>query len=273
MAFARLLSFAVSTVAGAALWFVGTERVERDLLFLAAFLAGTCLFAVRPLRLAAGRDSARLAPCLPVLSAFALGASWGFALASFLAGFGVLLAGPAGDLFSRGSGRQAVRKSPAFRLLLAGFLLAAFAGLAFFAPLSPTFVLAGFCFSLGTFALSLWSSLSNDSEAGGRRSFSPVPILGRQGLPLNFAWAMLPFALVAMALAFRLLLPAFAGKRLPELACALSPMLVVLPALLAWGNRGLRKPETKVRLFSVDGGGKGSGGRRRNFRTGSRGRD
>jgi len=254
MAFARLLSFAVSTVAGAGLWFAGTESIGRALFFLAMFLASSALFAIRPIRLASGPDSARLAPCLPVLSAFALGGSWGFALASFLAGLGVLLAAPVSGIFSPPS--MPVRKRPAFRLLLGTALLSGFGILAFLGPLSPAFILAAFILSLGTFALSLWGSLDRDPEIGGRRSFLPVPILGREGPPLNFAWAMLPFALVSMALAFRLLLPTFADKRLPELACALSPMLFVLPAFLAWGTRSRRKSEAGVKLFSVDRAGK-----------------
>ena len=255
MSFARILSFAVSLLAAAGLWIMAAGTGEPVFLSLPLFLAAAGLFAARPLRKALGADAFCLAPCLPVLSPFAQGGAAGLALAALLAGFGVLLSELRLDAFPCRPGRPAFgqgrrkRGTLAARRLVSLALLVFYGGAAFFSPLSAAFCLAAFALFLLVCALSLWAS--GGSAAGARRRFSPVRIISRGDFEFGFAWAMLPFALAALALAFVGFARPAGRDELPGLFAALSPLLFVLPSLVLWGRRGERA-EVDEAFFSRD---------------------
>ncbi|MCL2762036.1 MAG: hypothetical protein FWD36_02360 [Treponema sp.] len=170
---------------------------------LALFCFAACTFFImRPLRLELKPHLTSLIPCLPLLAPLALGGAVGFALASLLAGFAVLLAG---NWFES-------RRRYVLPKLLAFFLLLFCGVLAFFSGLSPVFTLVVIILFCSVLFFSLWNVSRKTAIADrfdrfiasvfspGHRRFSPVPILVRRSSGFCFSWVMLPFAAAALVL-------------------------------------------------------------------------
>ncbi|MDR2923746.1 MAG: hypothetical protein LBU85_10470 [Treponema sp.] len=180
----------------------------RDIVLpLTAFCLTACVFFVIPVlrrRLGSG-----LLPCLLALSPLAFGLASGFALAALLAGFAALLAGPGRNLPSF-SGMALSPDLPGpftAKWLLAFALIASYCLFSFFSRLPVLFaflVLASFCCTL---ALSIHSAGKtsirfNVNKWYPRRGrFIPVEIISRNTASGGFSYAMLPFAVMAIALA------------------------------------------------------------------------
>jgi hypothetical protein len=196
-------------------------------------LAAFAFFAARPLRSALQPHAACLIPCLPPLAPLALAGAEGLALASLLAGFAALLAGPCLNWLSRSHGlsRQQLssqkRRQLKMAVLLSPPLLLCYGLLSFFSNIPPVFfllVLASFC---GIFALSLLNT-SRAGDAGvffgglafrwrKRQRFSPVLILKPPVSGSGFSWAMLPFAAAAAILAIAALASFHSGAAAPPI--------------------------------------------------------
>jgi hypothetical protein len=223
------------------------RRGDSALFFLTLYgLAAITLFVFRPARLALRSDLACLLPCLLVLAPFALSGATGFAQASLLAGCAVMLAGPCLQrLVFRRRSRSFLRlfhatlKPPVMQQslpmphLLPFIMVICFGVIAFlsgFPLIFPAFAFVLFC---GIFAFSLWAASFGDpntatvrntgfvkirspfsrQENPGHRRFSPIPILRRRSLNYAFAWAMLPFAVIALILVFLFVPPSAQADR------------------------------------------------------------
>jgi len=184
---------------------------KRDILLpLTAFCLTACaFFAIPQLR---RRLNASLLPCLCALSPLALGLAPGFALFSLLAGFAALLsellgrkpaAGRRGALLHAPPALSAAQWLPALALIACYIFFSFFWGL----PVHFAFcILASFCCTLAVSLLSGGGKLSikfniNKSYRS-RRRFTPVEIISRTTVSYGFFPVMLPFAVMALALAF-----------------------------------------------------------------------
>jgi len=253
---ASLPAPAVSLAASVWLWVWAGGFDGAGIVSVALFLAACGTFAVRPFRRAVGADAASLAVCAPVLSPLAPGGAVGLALAAFLAGLGILLAGPlAGRLFARGGRR---RRGPDFvaAVLACAALSVSYAAAVFPSPFSPAFAAAVFASFLAAFALSVRTARIG---IPGRRRFSPVRIIEGGGpSDSGFAWAMLPFALAAVALALPSVRPDAGIWDRARLFASVLPMLFVLAALAA----RCRAPGRESADFLSGGKGKARAGLR-----------
>jgi len=202
---------------------------KRDFLLpLTAFSLTACAFFVIPaLR---RRLNAGLLPCLPALSPLALGLAPGFSLVSLLAGFAALLAQP-GRKAAFSSGLQSgplMRDLPELftaKWFLAAALIACYGFFSFFSGLPVLlafFVLAAFCCLLPSAIRSgggamAGGAMNGGASSGGKifrkitvkkmparsRRFIPVEIISRRSNEnYSFFPVMLPFAVMALALAF-----------------------------------------------------------------------
>jgi len=185
-------------------------RRRRDVFIplIAICLASGAFFAIPVLR---RRQNAGFLPCLPALSPLALGAAPGFALAALLAGLASLFAEPERKT-SRFAVRAGSRNFPeAFtaKQLTAFALVACYCVFSFFSdlPLLLTFsVLVLFCCALvvsvkragGSFAI----KIKIKRPSARRRRFVPVEIISRNVPGRDFFPEMLPFAVMALILAF-----------------------------------------------------------------------
>jgi len=185
---------------------------KRDILFpLLAFCLTACaFFAIPVLR---RRLNAALLPCLPALSPLAFGAAPGFALAALLAGFAALLAEPGRKLpISLGWQRALPYDSPepsVAKWILAAAFIVCYGCFSFFSGLPVLFtflVLASFCCVLALSIRSGGGKLSVKFTVNRwyprRRRFTPVEIISRDTESGSFFPVMLPFAVMALALAF-----------------------------------------------------------------------
>ena len=192
-------------------------------LLLALFCLACLAFVVIPPLRSALRPLACLLPCLPTLAPLCLGGPAGFTLAALLAGFAVSFAETRLDPavlspVSRGLSVAPPRRSAPRRLLL----------LALLAGYGIVVLVSGFSILVAALVLVLFGlviALSLRSVSGGaagtgkadkagkkgpllsqrypgHRRFSPVSIVGPRAVSVIFAWAMLPFAVLALALAF-----------------------------------------------------------------------
>ena len=178
-------------------------------LFLVLFcLAAGVFLVIGPIRSAVRPHAAPLIPLLPALVPFALGGAAGFALVSLLSGCAALLAGPCLERFTLPRRRG---EPPAICWLLPPLFIICGGFLSLFSGLPPVFILPLFAFFCGMLLFSLrkaYRAAANgcgvwgmsQRRNTGRRRFSPVPILSRRSSPFAFAWAMLPFAAVALVL-------------------------------------------------------------------------
>ena len=173
-------------------------------LFLILFcIAVAALLAIPPLRAVLQPHAAFLFPLLPALAPFALGGAAGFALASLLAGCAVLLVGPCMEWFTLPR-RQ---RSMACWLLLPVMALLS-GGIVFFSGLPPVYMLLSLAFFCCILAFSLWDARKAVVGRGfmfqrrnpDHQRFTPLPILRRRLYAYAFAWAMLPFSIVTVAL-------------------------------------------------------------------------
>ena len=191
-------------------------------LLVVLFGLAAVVFCVIPrLRSALRPTAACLLPCLPTLAPLSLGGTAGFTLAALLAGFAVSLADHCLDSVAPPPGSRGVSLSPQQRPALRWLLLITLpicygitAIVSGFPVLIALLVLALFVF---VFALSLRNLSGTAAGKGavgktgkgplvsrrypGHRRFSPVTIISRKAFNLVFAWAMLPFAAVALFLA------------------------------------------------------------------------
>lgn len=207
--------------------------------FMMFCLAACAFFAIPALRRLL---NARLFTCLPVLSPLALGMAPGFALVSLLAGFAALLNEQQGrktSAFSRLWQKYGLSGPFNSRWLPACALVACYVFLSFLSGLSVHFtfiVLVLFCC---VFAVSRINDEPQSARGGfsGRINFKkidvnrlfppksrfmPVEILSRRKVTYNFFPVMLPFAAMALALAF-------AGFAKPQSAPA-APSAAPLPS-------------------------------------------
>jgi hypothetical protein len=169
------------------------------LLPLLSFCLTACaFFAIPALR---RRLNAGFLPCLAALSPLALGLIPGFALAALLAGFTALLAE---------GGRQKPYDSHlpfAQKWLLAFALIACYGCFSFFSGLPVHFVfivLAFFCCALFVSVKAGGGKISTfkiNKLYPRRRRFNPVEIISRNTVSYGFFPVMLPFAVMALALA------------------------------------------------------------------------
>jgi hypothetical protein len=185
---------------------------KRDIFFpLTAFFLTACAFFVIPVL--RRQLNSGLLPCLPALSPLALGAAPGFALAALLAGFAALLAEPGQKLPPSPVWQRALPYDPpvpfSAKWLLAAALIACYGCFSFFSGLPVLFVfsvLASFCCLLlvsirsGGGKLSMRFTVNQWSTRRGH--FIPVEIISRKTVSYSFFPAMLPFAVMALALAF-----------------------------------------------------------------------
>jgi hypothetical protein len=160
--------------------------------------------------------------CLISLSPLALEAAPGFALISFLAGFAVLLTESDRKLPYSGGRRDLPRPFTA-RWLLAAALIACYGFFSFFSGLPVLFVflvLASFCCVLAVSVKfgrgAAYGGINGGVKNGGklsmtfnvnklyphRRRFNPVEIISRKDISGGIFPVMLPFAVMAIALAF-----------------------------------------------------------------------
>ena len=191
---------------------------KRDILLpLIAFFLTACVFFVIPVL--RRRLDAVFLPCLIALSPLAFGLASGFALAALLAGFAALLSESLDRKTSFGRLREPTGLSAA-QWLLALALIACYVFLSFFwglPVLFAFFILASFCCALvvslkmGGGNLSI--KLSVNRRPLQRRRFTPVEIISRNTVSYSFFSVMLPFAVMAIALA----LAGFAMPRPPSL--------------------------------------------------------
>ena len=184
---------------------------RQDILFpLMAICLTACAFFVIPaLR---RRLNAGLLPCLLALSPLAFGLAPGFALLSLLAGFAALLAEPDRKLsyFPRRQKALSYDLPRPFtaRWLLAAALIVCYGFFSFFSGLPVLFtffVLAAFCCVLAVSISSSGGKLSTPFTVNKwyprRRRFNPVEIISRKTISYGFFPVMLPFAVMAIALA------------------------------------------------------------------------
>jgi len=136
-------------------------------------------------------------------------------MASLLAGCAAVLAGPWLEwrlTLSHGYSTQARQSPPALYRLLPPMFIMFYAVIAFFSGLHPFFIVPLSVFFCVLMALQLRKAYREEAYGGGgllgrsskRRDihrFSYVPILSRRTFPFAFSWAMLPFAVVSLALA------------------------------------------------------------------------
>jgi len=187
---------------------------------LIAFSLTTCAFFVIPaLR---RRLNAGFLSCLLALSPLALGLAPGFSLVSLLSGFAALLTQP-GRKAPFSTGRQGGYDLPGLftaKWLLAAALIACYGFFSFFSGLPVLFtffVLAAFCCLLLVAIRSGGGAINGGAINSGKilgkitvkkmsahnRRFIPVEIITRRGAEnYNFFPVMLPFAVMALALAF-----------------------------------------------------------------------
>jgi len=178
-------------------------------LFIVLFcLAAAAFLAIPPLRLTLRPHAACLFPLLPALAPLALGGAAGFAMASLLAGCAAILAGPWLEWRLTLPGKQPAhaRQAPALCRLLPPMFLIFYGAIAFFSGLHLLFILpvTVFFFALMVFQLRrayLDASGGDGKQPDARRRFAPVSIFIRRAYTFAFSWAMLPFAIVALALA------------------------------------------------------------------------
>jgi hypothetical protein len=195
----------------------------RDFLFpLISICLTVCAFFVIP----ALRRRLML-PCLIALSPLALGLAPGFALISLLAGFAALLAEPG----QPPSGRHPhdLPKPFTARWLLAAALIACYGFFSFFSGLPVLFaflVLASFCclllVSIRSGGLPIKFTVKKTYQR--RHLFTPVEIISRKTVSSGFFPVMLPFAAMALVLAFT----GFARPQPPP-----SPSVNISPLLAA----------------------------------------
>jgi hypothetical protein len=212
-------------------------------------LAVITLFVFRPPRLALRPDLVCLLSCLPVLAPLALSGAAGFAQASLLAGCAALLAGPCSQRLafrrrSRSFQRlfQAALRPPVMQqqqslpmpYMLPLVMLICYGVIAFLSGFPVIFPALAFALFCGVFAFSLWAASFGELSAAaarstgfaglpgglfprlqnpGRRRFSPIPIMRRRSLNYAFAWAMLPFAVIALVLVFLFVPPSAPADR------------------------------------------------------------
>jgi len=187
----------------------GPPPSGRDILFpLISICLTICAFFVIPaLR---RRLNVGLLPCLIALSPLALGLAPGFALVSLLAGFAALLAESGQPPSSTGRRPHDLPSPFTPRWLLAAALIACYGFFSFFSGLPVLFaflVLASFCC---VFAVSVRSGGGGKSPINFslkkryqyRHRFIPVEIISRKTVSSGFFPVMLPFAAMALALAF-----------------------------------------------------------------------
>jgi len=195
---------------------------RRDILLpLMAFSLTACaFFAIPVLR---RRLNAVLLPCLLALSPLAFGLAPGFALAALLAGFAALLSESLDRKTSFGRQKESTGLSVAQWLLALAFI-ACYVFFSFFwglPVLFAFFVLASFCCALvvslkmGGGNLSIKFSVNRRSLQ--RRRFTPVEIISRNTISYSFFPVMLPFAVMAIALALALAFAGFARPQPPSL--------------------------------------------------------
>lgn len=172
----------------------------RDILLpLMAFCLTACAFFVIPVLRRRLNDG--LLPCLLAFSPLALGMAPGFALISLLAGFAAVITEA---LLGRKSPfarqRDLAQWPPALALIVCYVFFSFFSGLpVFFAFI----VLASFCCLLLVSIKSGGGKLSINFSVNTRytRRFTPVDIIRRNTASWGFFPVMLPFAVMAIALA------------------------------------------------------------------------
>jgi hypothetical protein len=174
-----------------------------------AFCLTACAFFVIPVLRRRLNDG--FLPCLIALSPLALGAAPGFALAALLAGLAALFSESSGR--KPPSGRQGARDLPGTftaQWLPALALIACYVFSSFFSGLPvhfAFFVLAAFCCALAVSLKAGGKKISikfnMDIKPPQRRRFTPVEIISRRNtVSYGFFPVMLPFAVMALALAF-----------------------------------------------------------------------
>jgi len=211
----------------------GGAPLKRDILFpLIAVCLTFCPFlAIPALR---RRLNAGLLPCLIALSPLALGLARGFALAALLAGLAALFAEPGKT--SRFPGRRKAYDLPvsftakwpaAFAFIACYCVFSFFSGLpvlfAFLVPVSFCCVLA---VSIRAAGGKFRIKLNVSGLYPRRRRFIPVEIIGRNTSGPGFFPVMVPFAVMAIVLAFAGLLP---SSRYAEAPAATAPAVAPLP--------------------------------------------
>jgi hypothetical protein len=206
------------------------------ILFLALFcLAAGAFFFIRPLRETLRPRAAYLIPLLPALAPLALAGAAGFAMASLLVGCAAIFAGPYLEWHLTAREGQT---PPALCRLLPPMFLIFYGAVAFFSGLHPLFIVPVsviFCALMvlqirdayreaanGDFAL--WGVFFKRRNT---HRFFPVPIFSRRAQPFAFSWAMLPFAVAALALAGASMVVSVPG---PASAPALPPADTVTEA-------------------------------------------
>jgi len=183
---------------------------KRDIFLpLIAFCLTACVFFVIPaLR---RRLNADFLPCLLALSPLAFGLAPGFALLSLLAGFAALLAESDRKLPYFSNKQRALSydlpKPFTAKWLLAVAFIACYGFFSFFwglPVLFAFFVLASFCCLLLVSVRSggLPIKLTVKKMYQPRHRFIPVEIISRKTVSSGFFPVMLPFAAMALALAF-----------------------------------------------------------------------
>jgi hypothetical protein len=220
----------------------GRRSENANILLVLFVLATISLFVFRPPRLALRSDAACLLPCLPVLAPLALSGAAGFAQASLLAGCAVLLAGPCLQRFVlRRRDRyfwrlfQAELRPPVLQqqkslpmpVLLPIIMLLCYATIAYLSGFPLIYPALAFVLFCGVFVLSLWAVSVGGAKAAthgtgfagirlglftkqqnpGHKRFSPILMLKRRTINYAFAWAMLPFAVIALVLVFLFIPP------------------------------------------------------------------
>jgi hypothetical protein len=182
----------------------------RDILLpLIAFCLTACAFFVIPVL--RRRLNNGFLPCMLSLSPLAFGLAPGFALAALLAGFAALFSGSFGQ--KQPFGRQGARDLPGSftaHWLPALALIACYILFSFFSGLPVLFVflvLASFCFLLLVSLKAGGNKISIKFNANIKppqsRRFVPVEIISRRNtVSYGFFPVMLPFAVMALALAF-----------------------------------------------------------------------
>jgi hypothetical protein len=209
-------------------------------LFFALFcLTALSFFFIRPLRVMLRPHAACLLPLLPALAPLALAGAAGFAMASLLAGCAAILAGPYLEWHLTLSHRPSARAGqtpPALCRLLPPMFLIFYGVIAFFSGLQPLFIIpvsVFFCVLMVLQIRDAYREAASGGDAGlwglffkkrqHTHRFLPVPILSRRLFPFAFSWVMLPFAVVAFALAC-------AGLSAPEPAPLFPPADTVTEA-------------------------------------------
>jgi hypothetical protein len=197
------------------------------LLLLLFAIASGAFFVIRPLRSALMPNAAGLIPCLPVLAPLVIGGAAGFILAALLAGFAVIIAGSRQNPFSL------PHRGELLHWFLPYMLIAGYGIVVLCSGLPVLFCLAVFALFFGMFTFSqknesggqagirgkITASIPGKKTTGGKtfkplksplfnrrmqghQRFSPVMILNRKIIRFDFAWAMIPFTISALVLAF-----------------------------------------------------------------------